>query len=231
MDFILKNYNILESYELEDDCADIMFFIISDITEHVLARIVQNIWSLKTNNEKKNRIRTYRKGLVDKIKNNIKNKEKNRDEDDEIINDEYHAIECFFSEIKSFFDYDYVPEKFSNKDFEMYKEILFNDRFRQYLQRKSLFEYEDEILRGEGMIEAFYNSINVLNSIDEIDDETEDDSIIKLFTDNRERVYDFGFSDLLYLITEQEYEDYYAYYDDEEYDDEEDGEDYDEEED
>ena len=68
MDFILKNYNILESYELEDDCADIMFFIISDITEHVLARIVQNIWSLKTNNEKKNRIRTYRKGLVDKIK-------------------------------------------------------------------------------------------------------------------------------------------------------------------
>ena len=231
MDFILKNYNILESYELEDDCAGGLFFIISDIIKKILARIVQNILSLKTNNEKKNRIRTYRKGLVDKIKNNIKNKEKNRDEDDEIINDEYHAIECFFSEIKSFFDYDYVPEKFSNKDFEMYKEILFNDRFRQYLQRKSLFEYEDEILRGEGMIEAFYNSINVLNSIDEIDDETEDDSIIKLFTDNRERVYDFGFSDLLYLITEQEYEDYYAYYDDEEYDDEEDGEDYDEEED
>lgn len=81
------------------------------------------------------------------------------------------------------------------------------------------------------MIEAFYDSINVLNSVDENDDETEDDSIIKLFTDNRERVYDFGFSDLLYLITEQEYEDYYAYYDDEEYDDEEDGEDYDEEED
>ena len=36
--------------------------------------------------------------FVDKIKNNIKNKEKNRDEDDEIINDEYHAIECFFSD-------------------------------------------------------------------------------------------------------------------------------------
>ena len=52
----------------------------------------------------------------------------------------------------------------------MYKEILFNDRFRQYLQRKSLFEYEADS-RAEGMIEAFYNSINVLNSIDEIDDE------------------------------------------------------------
>ena len=76
-------------------------------------------------------------------------KRKNRDEDDEIINDEYHAIECFFSEIKSFFDYDYVPEKFSNKDFEMYKEILFNDRFRQYLQRKSLFEYEERFLEAK----------------------------------------------------------------------------------
>ena len=178
--FLMDKYEILFTKEKDENFAEFFFNAIAYTIDKVVLKVLTTIWKKRTNAEKQNFIR--------KLKNNCK------------------SIEETHSNMLEYFKYNYDISHLKNNKLakikSLYKPILFNTNFID-INYKAAYSLGEDDTNESGafsdciVINSFFDSINVLPN-------TENDDILEM------KDYNFEFSDLLYLVTECEYNKYYS---------------------
>lgn len=214
MFFFMGKYNMIRQHDNEEEYAEFFFNGISYTIRMVLGKVLTTIWGTKTNEKKQQFIRN--------VKNECSEKQ-----------DSKSMLRCFNG-----YNYDIVdkiknPEEFMN----LYFCFLFNDKFtnspnhrrteeeilsfKKYIEKDDIDDssnedeselYKINLATYNNNIEGFFYSIDVEPNNDSDDESEESQDWIELRDSNDEEYemcYDFGFSDLLYLVAGKKYKDFF----------------------